>query len=496
MSRTDPRSRPPLATLLASLVLLLAAPATAQQSDESVDPDALPPDVPRPDFMARRPTIPDFLLKDKREGFYFTAMPAIGYDTDTGFNIGAFVELYWNGSRDDPFFRTAPYRHLVFVGAVASTEGRTNAFVATDSLYVRDTPWRVRTQLGVEDNRAARYFGIGNDAMDPLFLPPVPNTSIPFRRFETYAGFEKEKDKAFPPYPGNNSGEQGFTYTKFDQYKLRRWYARLQLERDTFGGIVRPIFGVTFSYVGISDFTGKVLDAKDFMGGNTVDAVELPTLLELDCQRRKAIGCGGGWDNFLKLGVVYDTRDFEPDPRSGILAQAITELSTKILGSRFNYGRVVANVAGYYSPFPEKADVVLAGRLLFQYQWDAVPFYSLDNYPDSTDIRDMQGLGGIRTLRGYKQDRFIGPVTTLANAEIRWTFTEVTVWDQHLAFALTPFVDAGRVYDEPGDITVNDWAIGYGAGLTLKWNLSTVVRFDLGTSSEGETFYMELRHPF
>jgi len=40
----------------------------------------LPPLVPRPDFISRRPFIPYFLLKDKREGRFITAVPAIGLD--------------------------------------------------------------------------------------------------------------------------------------------------------------------------------------------------------------------------------------------------------------------------------------------------------------------------------------------------------------------------------------------------------------------------------
>jgi Omp85 superfamily domain len=458
--------------------------------------DRLPPEVPRPDYMRRRPTLPDFLLEHKRDGFYLTAMPAIGFDTDTGLNLGAFAELYWNGSPTDPYFRSTPYRHKVFIGAVGSTKGRTQAFVATDSPYVFETPYRIQSNAGVEENSAARYFGVGNEAMERLFLPPVPGTSIPMRRFETYRGFEKEKDKAWPAQPGGSSGEQGLTYTKFDQYQMRRWYGRFQLERDTFGGIVRPLVGLQLSYVDVSDYSGKSLRANDFGGSGEVEAVQLPTRLRTDCDRGRVVGCGDGWDNLLKLGVVVDTLDFEPDPRNGIFAQVITELSTQLLGSRFNYGRVATDLRGYWSPIPDRADLVLVGRLLFQYQWDRVPFYSLNNYPDAIDIRDLQGLGGRRTVRGYTQDRFVGPLATAVNLEARWTFSEFDLFHQHIELALNPFFDAGRVYDGAGDVTVNDWALGYGVALALKWNLSTVVRFDYGLSSEGTGLYLELTQPF
>lgn len=68
----------------------------------------LPPLVPRPDFISRRPFIPDFLLKDKREGRFVTAVPAIGWDQQAGLTLGVVGFLFDNGTQDDPFFRTTP----------------------------------------------------------------------------------------------------------------------------------------------------------------------------------------------------------------------------------------------------------------------------------------------------------------------------------------------------------------------------------------------------
>lgn len=44
--------------------------------------------MPRPDFISRRPFIPDFLLKDKSEGRFVIAVPAIGWDQQAGLNLG------------------------------------------------------------------------------------------------------------------------------------------------------------------------------------------------------------------------------------------------------------------------------------------------------------------------------------------------------------------------------------------------------------------------
>ena len=59
---------------------------------------------------------------------------------------------------------------------------------------------------------------------------------------------------------------------------------------------------------------------------------------------------------------------------------------------------------------------------------------------------------------------------------------------------LVPFIDAGRVFDSIGDTTL--WKFAGGIGLRLAWNLSTIVSFDFGRSSEGNMFYMLLGHQF
>jgi hypothetical protein len=59
--------------------------------------------VPPPDFLDRKPRIPDVLLSDKREGSYFTGLPLVGYDDELGFMYGAMAEWFDNG--DEPYTR-------------------------------------------------------------------------------------------------------------------------------------------------------------------------------------------------------------------------------------------------------------------------------------------------------------------------------------------------------------------------------------------------------
>ena len=76
---------PPLKTESEPSQLPAPAPGAAPQSEAGWQ---LPPLVPRPDFISRRPLIPDFLFKDKREGHFITAVPAIGWDQKAELNLG------------------------------------------------------------------------------------------------------------------------------------------------------------------------------------------------------------------------------------------------------------------------------------------------------------------------------------------------------------------------------------------------------------------------
>jgi len=93
-------------------------------------------------------------------------------------------------------------------------------------------------------------------------------------------------------------------------------------------------------------------------------------------------------------------------------------------------------------------------------------------------------------------DRFVGQVAAFANGELRWSFGEAMFWNQHLRFMLVPFVDTGRVFDSIDRTTFSGWKLDGGAGFRMAWNLSTIVSFDYGRSTEGGMFFMELGHQF
>ena len=396
-------------TAIALAILTLSSAAQAEDPAPAEEPR------PLPDFMRNKRRMTASGVADKREGGYFTGLPLINSDPDTGIGFGARVLHFDNGPRDDVMFEATPYRHRAYAQAFFTTKGYQYHTLDFDAPYVSGSAFRLRASLIFEKNTAANYFGLGEKSLDRLSFP---GTS------ERYASQSDYEDAL------RQIGPDGKAFTRFNQYILTRPAASVTLERDFFGGLVRAVAGLKLAYADVRQWTGETVTASDAASGRTgIDAVQAPTLLERECARGVVVGCGGGLDGTLKLGVAYDTRDFEPDPNSGVFIELTSELAGKFSLSEYDWARITLSPRVYYSPFPKLADVVVAGRLLGSVQSAGTPFFEMNQL--SFADYDRPGLGGLRTLRGFKQDRFVGSVVALATLEVRWTFYEFNIRQQH-----------------------------------------------------------------
>jgi hypothetical protein len=436
-------------------------------------------DVPSapPSWLEGKPHLDAEDLAKKVEGSYPTAVPLLDADPDTGYGGGARAYYYWNGDRSDPLFDYTPYRHRVYVQGFITNKGYQDHQVDYEWLYVAGSPFRFRITALYAANAAANYFGVGSDSMRDLVSPA---TGQRYARYSRYADALRQVDAT------------GQTYAVYNQYKYQNPQVRSKVERDLLGALVRVQGGLEVGYVKVGERTGERVSAES--NGSDVTALAQPTKLREDCALRRIVGCGGGWNNSLKLGVAFDTRDFEPDPNSGVFVDLSADIGTRVLGSSFDYLRVTFSPRAYVSPAPKLADVVIAARFVVSGQTSGTPFFALDTLSFTTE--NQHGLGGSRTIRGYRFDRFVGPVDLLANIEVRWTMFDVKVLEQRFSFALVPFFDIGRVFDSFRDLTLLGWRHGQGAGLRVAWNQSTVGAFDLGFSGEDTAFYTEFNHPF
>ncbi|MBX3155148.1 MAG: BamA/TamA family outer membrane protein [Deltaproteobacteria bacterium] len=454
-----------------ALACAVAGPAVAETPPERGES--------APGIPTERPNTGEMRSDDlarKNVGGYFTGLPILVYSTDIGLGVGARVYYYWNGDRTDPRFTRSPYLYRMFVQAFGSTRGLQFHYLDFDAPQINHTPYRVRSELVFMRNITSNYFSLGNKSLAPLAFTGSPQT------FTSFDAYNHELQRI--------AGD-GTTFAKYDQFDLIRPYLLGSVQRD-FKKVLRVQAGLGFSYAQIRDYTGTRVDATD-AGGQAATATQSPTRLREECAAGIVVGCDGGWDNFFRLALSYDSRDFEPDPNLGMFLEVAIDAASAALGSEYDYVRGIVAGRGYWSPIPGR-DFVLAGRAAVVASTPGVPFFSMDTFPFTETPRT--GLGGHRTLRGFRQDRFVGPVMTLANLEARWTFGHTQIKQQRFAFILAPFIDVGRPFDKLAELTWRDWRRSYGAAFRVSWNLATIVTADFGVSAEDAGFYLNFGHMF
>src|SRR5579871_4718226 len=314
-------------------------------------------------------------LKDKKEGVYITGTPDFSSDPVNGIGYGGEGSLYFNGKRSDPFFKYTAYRAKLDLTVFNTTKDQREFLLALDVPYIFNTKWRLRVEGGYEANPNLLFFG----------LTP------------------KESLKGLTYYPGNDSTKAPVTNARYSDYEknglvgVNQFYnnyfkkegvLNVSVERSFFGDKVGTLIGFEIAQLNYSTFSGNSLLQKEYNAG-LVKGVK---------------------DNFITIaqfGVAYDTRDLEPDPSSGLFLEVTDEVSSKSLGSTYNFNKIYAHANWYQSILPSIfPKLVFAGRLGLGYISGDAPFFE---YQDQwSQEGDIEGLGGARTLRGYKISRFVG----------------------------------------------------------------------------------------
>jgi outer membrane translocation and assembly module TamA len=132
-----------------------------------------------------------------------------------------------------------------------------------------------------------------------------------------------------------------------------------------------------------------------------------------------------------------------------------------------------------YIPFWNKKRVIAlhAGTELSYHRDDqVVPFYL------------QPTLGGPDDNRGFRRYRFYDENVIRLNAEYRWEVTS--------GFNLAAFGDAGKVFNNPGQISLSNLESSVGFGLRFTTYKRLLARIDTGFSNEGFQVWFQLRYPF
>ncbi len=443
-------------------------------------------------------------LAKKEEGWYPTGLPLINFSSDDGVGYGVRVYLYNNGKKTDKYFEYSPYFLQMYAQFFQTTNGISYHELNLDLPYIFGTEFRIKTALVYDADKNANYFGLGSrDARGHLRTPAgYPYFTYPYSYSEPYSLMKANPllykhpyyymaERVYGSYADyesdfleNDTYKKG--YFKWNKYTKVQPSYYLYLYNDITQNF-KVMAGVQFKYVFI-----KPWDNKGFDGDK-----QFETKLTYDRQNpyKDVPGYSGGFTNYARVGISYDTRDYEPDPKNGWYLDYCFELSTFALGSDYDYTKHTAQ-ANYYVSLWQP--LVFAARAAYTTSTGNIPFYEMGYFGFSLNRRE--GLGGNRSLRGYKKNRFIGNTMTLASAELRWSFYEFMAAGQRFELKLVALYDTGNVYNVAGEAfsepRFGDYKHSYGAGFVIAWNQATIIRVYYGRSTEDTAIDVNFEHNF
>lgn len=182
-----------------------------------------------------------------------------------------------------------------------------------------------------------------------------------------------------------------------------------------------------------------------------------------------------------RLELVFDWTRGERRIYRGTQIALRGDYTHDLNADRFRYGRYIVE-AQHFVPvpiFPPTRRLVFRGRLeqvepLFD--GEAIPFHQLPR------------LGGQRTLRGYRSDRFRDTGSLLLTAEYRYP-----IWDQ---FDAVFFVDSGQVFGGLGAVALDRFRMSYGGGIHMLSGTSLGARFEVAWSDEGGQVILTVKPTF
>ncbi len=367
----------------------------------------------------------------RQTGLGWSAIPAFNYDSDEGYGYGVAGGLYQygDGSREPYIWALEP---VVFF----TSNGRRSVGAFFDAPYLISDGVRLTVWVGYDSDCCQPYYGFGNASP---YLPDVVELNAIF-----------------------------YTYNR------------------------KRIFGV-------ADLQWRLAPKFRFLTGvaaaRNITATRDPqTLFSLDAARGVIPATDSAYNSWgPKVGVIFDTRDFERDPRSGVWIDGLVWQGLKILGGSSNFTRVSGTVRGYISP---KEWVTFAGRIIGETIGGDMPQPMMNDLGSS--FQDFAGIGGAETIRGIFRQRFLGHTRALGNFEVRVRGPRFNFLGAPWRLGAVGFLDAGRVWDDrgfgDGDVGMH---VGKGLGFRVAWGQSFIIAADFGHERDaGWQTYLRLGQLF
>ncbi len=427
-------------------------------------------------------------LVKKKEGTFLTGIPDFSSDPVTGFGFGVRTNVFWNGKRDNLLFAYTPYLIRLKVNAAYYSSNARELILSLDAPYYNGTRWRFKLDFKAQQNPANLYFGSSERTLQALRLPSTPTGGMAYTTYQEY-------DKGRKTLRAGGIGEaDSVTDALSNRFRETEFMLNLKADYALGKGRWRIMGGYEIQHLSYKTFEGTDAAAIDPQTGVERSAPNGTSLLRRDYEQGLIKGLEGGWLSIVQAALIYDTRDFEPDPTRGYYLEIANEYSGKYIGSRYDFNKLFIQ-GRVYKKIPLGKRTILASRVAAGNIFgNDAPFFEFQDQWSSDG--SINALGGKQSLRGFRANRFLARSMWFANIELRIRLAEVKLGKQRFAFGVAPFFDAGTVRDRWQDLSFSNVKTSYGGGIRIAWNQSTILFFDYGVSKEDKLFFFGIGQAF
>ena len=349
-----------------------------------------------------------------KTGYNFGPLPAVAFDADKGFQLGALLNIYDFGDGS-----TYPNtRQQWYLEASFFTKGSQLYVISYDNRFlIPGVRWS--SSLTITNEKAMDFYG--------------------------YNGYMSYYDHEMVAAGKDKGNKDMYIYTP--KYRINR--LALLFKSDFVGNIWNKKFFWEAGYH-LSYFKQGAIN-REKINKNKEEHKMFPDSEKTLYEQYREWGlisdkeANGGLNSTLRLGLLFDTRDKEGAPSRGIWAEAHVTLAPKWLGTTNPYYRYSATFR-HYVPIVKNDILTFAYRLNYEGCFgNSSPYYVTPYMTTMGAQYDRDGMGGYRTVRGIMRNRVQGLDMATYTAELRWRFVNFTLWKQNIAFGLNLFSDGAYV---------------------------------------------------
>ena len=215
--------------------------------------------------------------------------------------------------------------------------------------------------------------------------------------------------------------------------------------------------------LGLKARTVDVEEGLRDIDDDDVDGRFVPSVVQTDGTVLNRFGNTPGINGATILGgrfnMIFDARNQEFNPTSGFFGKVTAEFDqvTDDGGDPSladNYGRFDLTLRQYVSTVDRRITLLLRGKGTATTRED-VPFF------------DKATLGGLRSLRGFDENRFYGQHSVFGSVELRYTVGNTAFMGFPFDIKLNAFLDGGQVFTDSDELFNDEFNANPGLGFRM-----------------------------